>query len=68
MDRRGGGRIDYDTPRDETQEEDLLRRRVASKTSEYDNSDNYTMASRRDQVNTVSPLQGTSVLIYLLLI
>lgn len=63
VDRRGGGRIDYDTPRDETQEEDLLRRRVASKTSEYDNSDNYTMASRRDQVNTVSPLQGSKIVL-----
>ena len=62
QDRRGGGRIDYDTPRDETLEEDLLRRRVASKTTEYD--DNYTMASRREQVNTVSPLQGTFTNIY----
>jgi RNA recognition motif-containing protein len=42
-------------------EEDMLRRRVASKTADYD--DNYTMASRREQVNTVSPLQGSKIVL-----
>lgn len=57
-----GRRIDYDTPREDGGlEEDLLRRRVASKTADYD--DNYTMASRREQVNTVSPLQGSKIVL-----
>jgi len=57
-----GRRIDYDTPREDGGlEEDLLRRRVASKTADYD--ENYTMASRRDQVNTVSPLQGSKIVL-----
>jgi len=57
-----GRRIDYDTPREDGGlEEDLLRRRVASKTADFD--ENYTMASRRDQVNTVSPLQGSKIVL-----
>jgi len=57
---RRSGRFDYDTPRDERSDE-VLRRRMQDKSADYD--ENYTMASRRDQVNTVSPLQGSKVVI-----
>jgi len=57
---RRTGRFDYDTPRDDRGDE-VLRRRMQDKSADYD--ENYTMASRRDQVNTVSPLQGSKVVI-----
>jgi len=52
-----GRRFDYDQPR--SNEEDILRGKL--KGSEYD--EGYTMGGRLDQINKVSPFQGTKVVI-----